>query len=730
MPLIMGISDRVYCLETGARHRRRAARRRAQRPRRHRQLPRHRRARHRPQRRDPRGDRRDDRPRRRSLDAGGGRTVHGKSGAPRRGRAAAHRPRHLRRRRRAPGDAPRLLRAQPVRPGPDRSASTPSAALALDGRPRRVHRRRPQPRRPRALVHDDRQGRPRHAAPAARRGRGALRRRPGRPRRRRRPLHRRGRRRPRRGRLRAARRRSSTTSPAQEADELVHEAYERQRRRSAAAAATATTLAAAFDGGRARRRARRSTSRPTPRCRWRPAGWSSSGRAASSRSGPPPRRPTRCGCSASRLLGLAEHRIRVIMRDTGGGVRPEGRARSARTCASCSRPGRCRRALKWIEDRRENLMSAGQARHEHAARAHGVRRRRRRSWPPASTTCRTSAPTRRRGRSAPPPPSGCSSPGPYRVPKATWAHDVRVLQHAGPHRLPGAVAVRDGGPRGAARHRRPADRHRPRRAAAPQPAAPRRAAVRQPQRHALRPTCRRARRSSRRSSMLDYDAFRREQAAARAEGRYLGVGTCSYVEPTATGMALLRHRGRDDPHRAVGQGQRVPGRRLGGQQPGDDGGAAHRRRARRRHRRRAHRSRATPRSRRSARGTGGSRSGSMIAGAIARDGGDAARADRRHRRAPARGGARRHRAGRRPGHGPRARRRSVVTLAEIADHRLLRPGTLPPGRAAGPRGERPLPGRGADDLGQRHPRVHLRGRHRRPARSRCCATSSARTAGR
>jgi carbon-monoxide dehydrogenase large subunit len=39
-------------------------------------------------------------------------------------------------------------------------------------------------------------------------------------------------------------------------------------------------------------------------------------------------------------------------------------------------------------------------------------------------------------------------------------------------------------------------------------------------------------------AMLDYEAFRREQAAARAGGRYFGVGTCTYVEPTTTGMAF------------------------------------------------------------------------------------------------------------------------------------------------------------------------------------------------
>ncbi len=51
MPLIMSISDRVYCLELGPGHRRGRPRRGAQRPGGDRQLPRHRRAGHRPQRR-------------------------------------------------------------------------------------------------------------------------------------------------------------------------------------------------------------------------------------------------------------------------------------------------------------------------------------------------------------------------------------------------------------------------------------------------------------------------------------------------------------------------------------------------------------------------------------------------------------------------------------------------------------------------------------------------------
>jgi len=42
---------------------------------------------------------------------------------------------------------------------------------------------------------------------------------------------------------------------------------------------------------------------------------------------------------------------------------------------------------------------------------------------------------------------------------------------------------------------------------------------------------------------LDYDGFRRDQAAARLEGRLLGVGTSSYVEPTSTGMGYFGTEG-------------------------------------------------------------------------------------------------------------------------------------------------------------------------------------------
>ena len=41
--------------------------------------------------------------------------------------------------------------------------------------------------------------------------------------------------------------------------------------------------------------------------------------------------------------------------------------------------------------------------------------------------------------------------------------------------------------------------------------------------------------------ILEYEAFRREQAHARQAGRYLGVGMSTYVEPSTAGLRLLRH---------------------------------------------------------------------------------------------------------------------------------------------------------------------------------------------
>ena len=116
--------------------------------------------------------------------------------------------------------------------------------------------------------------------------------------------------------------------------------------------------------------------------------------------------------------------------------------------------------------------------------------------------------------------------------------------------------------------------------------------------------------------MLDYDAFRAEQAEARAARPLPRRRHVELRRAVDARLRLLRDRGRDDPHRAVGRGQRVHRRRLDREQHRDDGRAAHGRRARRRTSTTSTRSRATPRVTGFGAGAAGSRSGSMTAGAV------------------------------------------------------------------------------------------------------------------
>ena len=88
--------------------------------------------------------------------------------------------------------------------------------------------------------------------------------------------------------------------------------------------------------------------------------------------------------------------------------------------------------------------------------------------------------------------------------------------------------------------------------------------------------------------ILDHEGFRKEQRDALDEGRYIGLGFSAYVEPTGAATGHLGDRGRDDPDRADRQDQRLRQRRIDRQQHRDHGRPADRRRARRRHRRRRH----------------------------------------------------------------------------------------------------------------------------------------------
>ena len=68
----------------------------------------------------------------------------------------------------------------------------------------------------------------------------------------------------------------------------------------------------------------------------------------------------------SRLLGIPEHHVRVVTRDTGGAFGQKVMVQREEMCLMLVAP-KIGAPVKWVEDRRENLLAAGQSRHEHAA---------------------------------------------------------------------------------------------------------------------------------------------------------------------------------------------------------------------------------------------------------------------------------------------------------------------------------------------------------------------------
>jgi carbon-monoxide dehydrogenase large subunit len=242
----------------------------------------------------------------------------------------------------------------------------------------------------------------------------------------------------------------------------------------------------------------------------------------------------------SRLLDLPEHRIRVVMRDTGGGFGQKVAPLREDMCLMLA-ARRLPAAVKWIEDRRENLMAAGQARHEHgtarlafdqdgALLAVGLDHVQDVGAYPTPWPVGTAAAV------------GMLFPGPYRIPAATFS-TTSVFSNT-----PGRIAYR--GPWSfetlarevlldiAARRLEldPVELRRRNLLGADE--LPYQAASGMTYDHmAPREVFELA------VDLLDHDAFRQEQAAARQQGRYLGVGTSTYVEPTATGMGYYGTEG-------------------------------------------------------------------------------------------------------------------------------------------------------------------------------------------
>jgi carbon-monoxide dehydrogenase large subunit len=234
----------------------------------------------------------------------------------------------------------------------------------------------------------------------------------------------------------------------------------------------------------------------------------------------------------ARLLGVAEHRIRVVTRDTGGGFGQKVLVLREDMCLMLAAP-KVGAPLKWIEDRRENLMAAGKARQEHAdvklafdtegtilaaqidfvsdCGAYPT------PWPLQSAAA-----------------VGVLFPGPYRVPiasfttKTIYTNTVGRTAYRGPWQFETLarevlldIAARDMDIDPVELRRRNMLSHDELPYANPNGMTYDNVSPLETLEQAL--------------SILDYDAFRAEQAAARAERRYLGVGVSSYVEPSTPG---------------------------------------------------------------------------------------------------------------------------------------------------------------------------------------------------
>ncbi|HVJ98995.1 MAG TPA: xanthine dehydrogenase family protein molybdopterin-binding subunit, partial [Acidimicrobiia bacterium] len=242
----------------------------------------------------------------------------------------------------------------------------------------------------------------------------------------------------------------------------------------------------------------------------------------------------------SRLLGLPEHRIRVIARDTGGGFGQKILVQREEMCLMLA-ARKVGGPLKWVEERRENLMAAGQSRHEHAdvhmaLDADGAIQAVHIDFLSNCGAYPTPWPV------GPAAAVGMLFPGPYRVPRAGFAtksvytNTVGRTAYRGPWQF--ETLAREVLLDIAARQMNV------------DPIELRRRNVLQPDDlpyanpngmpyDNISP----AATLEQALEILDVAAFRKEQAEARAAGRYLGVGMSNYVEPSTPGYGSYASEG-------------------------------------------------------------------------------------------------------------------------------------------------------------------------------------------
>jgi len=234
----------------------------------------------------------------------------------------------------------------------------------------------------------------------------------------------------------------------------------------------------------------------------------------------------------ARLLGMDEERIRVVMRDTGGGFGQKVMVQRDEMCLMLAAP-KVGAPVKWVEDRRENLLAAGKSRHEHADvkmafDAGGAIQAAYIDFVADCGAYPTPWPV------APAAAVGMLFPGPYRVPrggftvKTVYTNTVGRMPYRGPWQFESLarevlldIAARQMGIDPVELRRRNLLRRDELPYANPNGMTYDNVSPLETFEQAL--------------AMLDYTAFRTEQSEARSNGRYLGVGMSNYVEPSTPG---------------------------------------------------------------------------------------------------------------------------------------------------------------------------------------------------
>jgi carbon-monoxide dehydrogenase large subunit len=243
---------------------------------------------------------------------------------------------------------------------------------------------------------------------------------------------------------------------------------------------------------------------------------------------------------AARLLGIPAHGVRVIARDTGGGFGQKVVPMREDMCIMLA-ARKVPAPLKWIEDRRENLMSAGQARH--------VDGRARMAFDTDGAITAVAIDFIQDIGAYPTPypvlttaAIGMFFPGPYRVPKSSFNYKTVFTNTSGLAAYRGPwqyetltreilldIAARKMGIDPVELRRKNLLRRDEMPYFNPNGMPYDHVAPMETFEQAVK--------------ILDHEGFRKEQAEALARGRYIGLGFSAYIEPTGAATGHLATEG-------------------------------------------------------------------------------------------------------------------------------------------------------------------------------------------